>query len=233
MLVTPLYVLGALELTVLASLLVPLSPLNSFGIAICGVGKTPYGLAVCGTISIFLLAFVASGMFDVSRLSMYEESHGGDRSCSSQLGALLAGADFVCGIALAKLSAVMLTLDRLKRNHGVLKKQAENLQVEYKRLMDSNGVVTGDEATAKLQGKVLDTETRLMALDKKNVMLAIANDTLAAEKKAAEATSAALKKQAVGVSKEYERLIGENESLKDQIHELENAGGQEERKKDS
>jgi hypothetical protein len=36
MLVTPLYVLGALELAVLASLLVPLSPLNSFGIAICG-----------------------------------------------------------------------------------------------------------------------------------------------------------------------------------------------------
>jgi hypothetical protein len=33
------------------------------------------------------------------------------------------------------------------------------------------------------QGKVLDTEPRLVALGKKNLMLAIANNTLAAEKK--------------------------------------------------
>ena len=42
-----------------------------------------------------------------------------------------------------------------------------------------------------------DLEERLSALDKKNAVLAISNDTLAAEKKAAEATSEALKKQAV------------------------------------
>ena len=48
-----------------------------------------------------------------------------------------------------------------------------------------------------VQSKVVDLEERLSGLDKKNAMLAISNDTLAAEKKAAEATSEALKKQAV------------------------------------
>eukprot|EP00959_Pyramimonas_sp_CCMP1952_P036043 754257-Pyramimonas_sp.AAC.1 len=32
-----------------------------------GYAKTPYGLVVCGTVAMFLLAFVVSGMFDVSR----------------------------------------------------------------------------------------------------------------------------------------------------------------------
>jgi len=224
MLVTPLYALGSVELAVLGTLLVPIGPLNSCGLALCGYAKTPYGLVVCGTIAIFLLAFVVAGMFDVSRLPASDESLlSGGRSCNSQLGALLAGADLVCGITLLKLSAVMKTLEKLNMSHGALKKQAENIQVEYKRLLDT-GSVSGDEATAKLQSKVVDLEERLSGLDKKNAMLAISNDTLAAEKKAAEATSEALKKQAVGVSKEYERMLAENEELREQIQQLENDG---------
>jgi uncharacterized protein YlxW (UPF0749 family) len=88
------------------------------------------------------------------------------------------------------------------------------MQVEYLRLLDAG---KGDAGKVNA-GKGDDDEgARVAKLDARNAALAKENDTLMAERKTAEARAEAIKRQATSTAAEYERLLEENESLKDQL----------------
>lgn len=88
------------------------------------------------------------------------------------------------------------------------------MQVEYLRLLDAG---KGDAGKGD-EGKGDDEQgARVVKLDQRNAALAKENDTLMAERKTAEARAEAIKRQATSTAAEYERLLEENESLKDQL----------------
>mmetsp|Transcript_15112 Transcript_15112/g.20855 ORF Transcript_15112/g.20855 Transcript_15112/m.20855 type:complete len:242 (+) Transcript_15112:162-887(+) len=221
--VYPLYLVGGAELAVLTMLLIPLSPINSLALAICGVGKSAYGIVVCGTVAMFLLAFMVVGLFDLNSVAVGEDyHHGGSRSADSQLMALIAGGNLVCFVCLGKLSGLMRCLAKMTLSHSALKKQAEGIQVEYKRLLgeSSGDSMAGDKEVSELQrlrNEAAEAGRKAAKLEKDAVKLEAENSTLRAEAKAAQATSSALTKQAANVRREYDRLLEENDSIKDQL----------------
>ena len=85
------------------------------------------------------------------------------------------------------------------------------MQVEYLRLLDAGKGDAGKGDAGKDEG------ARVAKLDQRNAALAKENDTLMAERKTAEARAEAIKRQATSTAAEYERLLEENESLKDQL----------------
>ena len=83
------------------------------------------------------------------------------------------------------------------------------MQVEYLRLLDAGKGDAGKGDAGKDEGA--------RVLNQRNAALAKENDTLMAERKTAEARAEAIKRQATSTAAEYERLLEENESLKDQL----------------
>jgi len=220
--VLPLYSCGAVELAVLGLLLVPLPPLNSLGLAVVGLAKSSTGLVVSGTLALVLMAFMLAGIFG----GLETETLGSlGQGQEAQLMAITALANLAGGFALGKLAGTLTALNKLKVSHAALKKQADGLQLAYKTLQEEAesgmGKAAAGESPLDKAKKALEEEReKRLALDQTNAKLAKENDRLAAEKKGAEATSEALKRQATSVMREYERLQAENESLKDQLADM-------------
>mmetsp|Transcript_10361 Transcript_10361/g.12120 ORF Transcript_10361/g.12120 Transcript_10361/m.12120 type:complete len:227 (+) Transcript_10361:144-824(+) len=224
MLATPLYLLGSVEVGVLSLLLAPVKPLNAIGISICGMALSSVGTIVSATLAVFLLAFLGFALLELSRVPVvavtgFESSN----SYASQVVALSAGMDLVIGLVLVKLSAALASLEKLQTSHGALKKQAENLSTEYKRLMEeAEGKPKPKETKADAEPKKVKESSASSGDDKAKIER---------ELKTANATIAAMKKQAEGLSTEYGRLQGENEDLKDQLKDMDKKSAHREAKK--
>ncbi|KAK3260271.1 hypothetical protein CYMTET_30761, partial [Cymbomonas tetramitiformis] len=172
---TPLFIIGAAEGVILATLLLPLSPLNSLGIGICGIAKVATGKVVCLTVAAFLFAFTCAGMSAAMRPSP-ADSNSPDDFCDSIQTALIAGVDLVLGYVLIVLSSLMEKSGRLQISHDVLKRQAEQTQVAYMALLENqngegNSEGGDDKELAAAQAQVRTLQERCNGLEAEKMEL--------------------------------------------------------------
>lgn len=219
----PLRSLGAAEVVILATLLLPVSPLNSLGISICGIAKDATWKVVCLTVATILFGIMCDGLYDSMRVGPLDSNTPDDFCSSIQTSliaaqeletALLAGVDLTLGFVLIILSSLMEKLGKLEASHSALKKQAEGAQKAYMDLHEETenakkGVEDSDFASAKSQ--LREAEDLCANLKKEN-------EELLEKCKKAEADTAAMKKQAESNVRAYDDLMEENQSLSEQLN---------------
>jgi len=238
MLTTPLFLLGFLLCSLLSLLLIPVGPLRAVAVSVAGLARNDAGKIVVLVVCFLLFVFLMDGCWDCYSLAatVQQARDAGTAIAFSstqeallyqaQIQALVCALDLFAVLSIWRIAELSRDNERAAKSAMALKKQAEGLQAAYKSLQDGEEISKpkGD-AGKKTDGasRLKDLEAEVSSLKKAARLAEDAKEEAEAKCKTAEAGAAAIKKQAENTSKEYERLLEENESLKDQLVDMDEA----------
>ena len=224
-----LVLLLALEAAVACLLICPVPSVQKIGTSICGVLRTPSGVVVSYTIGAVLFALFGISAWELrsfgNKLDAVRSVHGPNvphpvsesRMCLAQLSCVLAGCCLLIMALVRQLSECIVQNEKTKLSLNVLKKQAEGMRAEYLRQVD-NAATTSANTTAGGKDDNADSELKPLRKQHGELVSQLAKmkrmlEDEAKAKAAAESSMEALKKQAEGLEREYDRVCDENNAL--------------------
>ncbi|KAK9840063.1 hypothetical protein WJX74_002761 [Apatococcus lobatus] len=213
----PLVVIASAE-AVLALLLLAPHPVNSPAIGLCRSTQAATGKTVLYTIGIVLGFLVMSPLYDLSRLSTrsltteWERTQTQGAISYSWLSAMLILGCLLGLFVLRRFGLILRQQALLKMSEGALLKQVKGLQAAYTKILDEQpGAGKGSSApssTNQADSTYLKNELREAQEAQRLAETA---------KHEAENNVQAIKNQSKGLEKEYDRLLAENDDLKQQL----------------
>ena len=235
-LLTALHALLALEAVVSALLISPAGAVQKMGTTACGVFRTNTGNVVAGTIAAVLFVLFCVSAWELrsfgNKVDAIRAMRGQDaampvseaRLCLAQQSCVLSGCCLLLMALVRQLAAALVDVDRVRLSLATLKKQAEGMRAEYLRQVDASGTTSAakdDGADSELKPLRKHNGELIAQLAKMKRML----EEEGKAKAAAEASMDALKKQAEGLEREYDRVCEENNALERKMRSGGGGGG--------
>eukprot|EP00884_Botryococcus_braunii_P010705 jgi/Botrbrau1/19636/Bobra.0003s0006.1 len=214
----PLYILLVIQAILGLTLLTPVYVARP-AIALAKHSKSPIGLTVLGTISVFLGVLLIPPLVEINTINRHTSKHASEvelanrreSEASAYLSLVMTLVCLLWTFLLQKLGVVLGEREQLRLSQGALLKQVHGLSAEYDRLnrqhSSSSGTGAIEAATSKLQ-------SALTAAEKDKAAYLAQLEEAVKARKTAEANAAALKTQSKGLENEYDRLLAELDMVK-------------------
>ncbi|KAG6551325.1 hypothetical protein Mapa_007111 [Marchantia paleacea] len=234
----PLLTVVLLIESCLALLLVSrIKPLVKTACLIVDISKTTKGSAVSKTLAATLFVLLASSIatFVKARQHMLEhhgsEVHGSPAEFfmmrTAELESALSGFILLLALMINRVHFFLREASGLKLSLEVVKKQSKTAQSEYLRLQQEQRVE--GQTLSELKGLKDIVEDMREKVEKMQVDVQIKEK----EVRAAEASVLAIRRQTEGIRLEYERLVDDNENLRNQLAALDRSRSRSEVKKNT
>ncbi|KAK6918852.1 hypothetical protein RJ641_017274 [Dillenia turbinata] len=198
----------------------PLRKLMILGLDRAKQGRGPIMVkTVAATVLVVMMTSVY-GIIDIQRRFLEAgSSNPTDQILFGQhlLEASLMGFLLFLGLMIDRVHNYIRELRLLRKTMEVVKQQ--NLAYDHKKDESNEQIKALTKEIAKLKGRIQELESEC--------------ETKAKEAKAAEANSAALKKQSDGFLLEYDRLLEDNQNLRNQLRAIDGALSQSDNKKNT
>ncbi|KAH8966225.1 hypothetical protein BDL97_03G013600 [Sphagnum fallax] len=195
----------------------------AIGRAALALLKSKTGSTLAKAVSAALVVLFASNISNVFRVQKRIAKMGAvqvDQSIirSQLLEITLIGYCLLLGLMMTSLDSSLKQVDALTRNINVLKKQAKGAQKEYRRLQSEqqNSKKSKDEDLAAAM-EIKSLKDVVSDLRNKLERLQLDANSKEKEVKVLKVSMRALEKQTEGFRLEYNRLMDDNESLRNQL----------------
>jgi B-cell receptor-associated protein 31 len=215
--------MAALESVVVFLLSSGIEPMVAIGRAALGLLKSKTGSTLAKAVSAAFVVLFASNVSNVFRVQKRIAKMGASQAdqsiISSQLLEItLIGYCLLLGLMMTSLDSFLKQVDALTRNIDVLKKQAKGAQEEYLRLQSEqqNSKKSKDEELAAAM-EIKSLKDVVSDLRNKLEHLQLDANSKEKEVKVLKVSMRALEKQTEGFRLEYNRLMDDNESLRNQL----------------
>jgi B-cell receptor-associated protein 31 len=221
-----LFLLGlmaVLESVVVFLLSSRIEPMVAIGRAALGLLKSKTGSTLAKAVSAAFVVLFASNISNVFRVQKRIAKMGASQADQSiirsqLLEITLIGYCLLLGLMMTSLDSFLKQVDALTRNIDVLKKQAKGAQEEYLRLQSEqqNSKKSKDEELAAAM-EIKSLKDVVSDLRNKLERLQLDANSKEKEVKVLKVSMRALEKQTEGFRLEYNRLMDDNESLRNQL----------------
>ncbi|KAH9567007.1 hypothetical protein CY35_03G006700 [Sphagnum magellanicum] len=215
--------MAVLESVVVFLLSSGIEPIVAIGRAALGLLKSKRGSTLAKAISAAFVVLFASNISNVFRVQKRIAKMGASQADQSiirsqLLEITLIGYCLLLGLMMTSLDSFLKQVDALTRNIDVLKKQAKGAQEEYLRLQSEqqNSKKSKDEELAAAM-EIKSLKDVVSDLQNKLERLQLDANSKEKEVKVLKVSMRALEKQTEGFRLEYNRLMDDNESLRNQL----------------
>ncbi|CAK9872541.1 unnamed protein product [Sphagnum jensenii] len=214
---------AVLESVVVFLLSSGIEPMVAIGRAALGILKGKTGSTLAKAVSAAFVVLFASNISNVFRVQKRIAKIGASQADQSiirsqLLEITLIGYCLLLGLMTTSLDSFLKQVDALTRNINVLKKQAKGAQEEYLRLQSEqqNSKKSKDEELAAAM-EIKSLKDVVSDLRNKLERLQLDANSKEKEVKVLKVSMRALEKQTEGFRLEYNRLMDDNESLRNQL----------------
>ncbi|KAH8966157.1 hypothetical protein BDL97_03G009700 [Sphagnum fallax] len=215
--------MAVLESVVVFLLSSGIEPMVAIGRAALGILKSKTGSTLAKAVSAAFVVLFASNISNVFRVQKRIAKIGASQADQSiirsqLLEITLIGYCLLLGLMMTSLDSFLKQVDALTRNTNVLKKQAKGAQEEYLRLQSEqqNSKKSKDEELAAAM-EIKSLKDVVSDLRNKLERLQLDANSKEKEVKVLKVSMRALEKQTEGFRLEYNRLMDDNESLRNQL----------------